>query len=312
MEHDEARRHLLALCRIPGVSWDRIAREAQRPGGVERLLNGEITERAADAALTLERLRAAAHTLEERLAFVDTEFARASQAGARLITVLDDDYPKSLRSIRRLPPFLFVLGDIIAEDERAVAVVGTRAPSAEGIARAEAMARGLATHGITVVSGLARGIDTAAHAAALMAGGRSMAVMGTGILARYPRENGALADWIATRGALVSQFWPTAPPVRHNFPLRNAVISGISQGTVVVEASATSGARMQARLAIEQRRPVFLLHPLVNDQGWARRYLESRPHVFEAHTVDDVLRRLPSLAAPRVRGQDHQLSLDLA
>jgi DNA processing protein len=135
------------------------------------------------------------------------------------------------------------------------------------------MARGLAEAAVTVLSGLARGIDTAAHTACLDAGGRTIAVLGSGMRQVYPPENVALAERICAHGAVVSQFWPDAPPTRISFPQRNIVTSGLGQGTVVVEASGTSGARMQARLTLQQGKLVFLLPSLTKEHGWARSFL---------------------------------------
>ncbi len=148
--------------------------------------------------------------------------------------------------------------------------------------------------GVTVLSGLARGIDTVAHQACLDAGGRTIAVLGSGIRRVYPPENAGLAERIAEHGAVVSQFWPDTHPTSYTFPRRNVVTSGMSQGTVVIEASATSGAKMQARLAVEHGKQVFLLHSLVTEREWARKYLK-RPRVHEVHDVADILRllRLP-------------------
>src|SRR5262249_2922311 len=146
--------------------------------------------------------------------------------------------------------------------------------TAAGRRRAARMARLLAANGVTVLSGLARGIDTAAHQAALDAGGRTVAGLGTGIRRIYPPENPELAEQIVERGALVSQFWPDTPPTTYGFPRRNVTMSGMGQGTVVIEAASTSGAKMQARLALEHGKKVFLVHHLVTEQPWARRYLE--------------------------------------
>ncbi|HWI04813.1 MAG TPA: DNA-processing protein DprA [Acidimicrobiales bacterium] len=162
---------------------------------------------------------------------------------AQVLTVLDDGYPANLRMIHDHPPFLFVRGTLTPADERAVAVVGTRRPSEDGVRAAEAIAGALAGRGITVVSGMAEGIDTAAHAGALNAGGRTLAVFGTGISRLYPASNRALARAIVASGATLSQFWPDMAPTRWSFPVRNIVTSGLGVGTVVVEAGPTSGAR---------------------------------------------------------------------
>ena len=200
---------------------------------------------------------------------VEAETEAAARAGARLVTVLDEDYPANLRLIPNLPPFLFYRGDLAAGDTWSVAVVGTRKASESGIEQAARLSRLLAGHDVTIISGLARGIDTAAHQAALDSGGRTIAVLGTGITRCYPPENQGLSEQIAQAGALVSRFWPTRAPGRDTFPRRNVVTSGLSQGTVVIEASQTSGAKMQARLALEHDKKVFLVASLVADQPWS-------------------------------------------
>ena len=236
----------------------------------------------------------------------------AANAGAKLVTVLDRErYPSNLRVIPSPPPFLFYRGELERDDARSVAVVGTRRASDEGVRRARKLAEMLAADGVTVISGLAKGIDTAAHSATLDAGGRTIAVIGTGILRTYPRENAKLCEQIAERGAVVSQFWPDAPPTKYSFPMRNAVMSGISQGTAVIEASETSGAKMQARIALEQGKRAFLMSSLVTSETWAQRYLERG--AIEVESVDDVLRwlRTPEQVEQQSTQRD-QLSLELA
>jgi len=280
----------LALCALKGVDWHLLAREAQRPDGLGRLLAGEIVERSKQAA-ALKRLLKDRTALAAARGRVESEVEKAARAGAVLVTVLDDDYPINLRLIFNLPPFLFVRGALKPVDAFSVAVVGTRGASEEGIKRAQRMARLLTERGVTVVSGLARGIDTAAHTAVLESSGRTVAVIGTGILRTYPKENAELAERIAATGAIVSQFWPDAPPTQSSFPMRNVTMSGITQGTVVIEASSTSGAKMQARLALEHGKRAFLLQSLVTSQPWAQKYLE-RPGAVEVHDVEDVLGKL--------------------
>ncbi len=214
--------------------------------------------------------------------------------GVSLVTVLDDEYPTNLRLVYNRPPFLFTRGELRPEDDRALAVVGTRSASADGREQAARLARDLVYHGVTVLSGLALGVDTAAHDATLAAGGRAVAVMGTGIQHVYPAQNRELAARIVDAGgALVSQFWPDAPPTRYSFPMRNVVMSGMAVGTVVVEASSTSGAKMQARLALDHGKRLFLVESLVMHERWARDYAE-RPGATVVKSVDDVLVALES------------------
>jgi len=290
---------LLALCRIRDLDWHFVAREAQRAGGLERLLAAETTESSSESAQAAHLLCVHLGSIDTLLAEAASQMAEALAAGAHLVTVLDDDYPSNLRTIFNLPPFLFYQGDLQPDDTLAVAVIGTRNASSEGRRRAGKMASLLAQRGVTVLSGLARGIDTVAHEAALAAGGRTVAVLGTGILKMYPPENGDLAKRIiATGGLVLSQFWPGQHPARYTFPRRNVVMSGLSQGSVVIEASSTSGAKMQARLALEHGRRVFLLQSLVEEHTWARTYVGRG--AIPVETVDDVLRHLR-----KPRAQEH-------
>ncbi len=289
--------HLLALCGIPRIAWHAIAREAQRPGGLDRLLAAELDEQGPEARATRAALKKGLDRLDEHLDRAREAIRLAADADARLTTALpeDDEYPNNLRVIYNLPPFLFYRGELRRDDARSVAVVGTRKASSEGLRRATSVVQALVKNDVTVLSGLAKGIDTAAHEATLEADGRTIAVIGTGIMRTYPKENAELAERIASTGAVVSQFWPDHPPTRSSFPLRNVTMSGMGQGTVVVEASSTSGAKMQARLALEHGKQAFLLRTLVTRQDWARRYLDRG--AVEVADVEDVLERLQSADA---------------
>jgi DNA processing protein len=292
MDRQEQQRRLLALCAVKGAHWNVIARGALKPDGLGRLLAGELTEKSADADQTAEALAGATAAMPAHVERADRAIESAATVGARLITVLDEDYPANLRLIYNLPPFLFVRGKLRRDDAKSVAVVGTRKASEDGLKRAGKLASLLAAENVTVLSGLAAGVDTRAHEAALAAGGRTIAVIGTGILRTYPKENAALAERIVEGGAIVSQFWPDQAPTSYTFPRRNVVTSGMSQGTAVIEASSTSGAKMQARLALEHGKQVFLLHALVTDQPWARKYLDRG--AIEVSDVATILERLRS------------------
>ncbi|WP_405146448.1 DNA-processing protein DprA [Sphaerisporangium sp. NBC_01403] len=293
MRITEEQARLLAICMVKGVSWHLIAREAQRPEGLARLWAGEIVESSPEATKARALIRQSIPDLDHYLEAAEQQAGRAVAGGAHIVTVLDPDYPATLRLIFNLPPFLFVRGQLRDADLRSVAVVGTRQASEDGLRRARRMSCLLTEHEVTVVSGLARGIDTAAHTAALDAGGRTIAVVGTGILRCYPAENRALADRIAENGAMVSQFWPDANGASYTFPRRNVTMSGIAQGTVVIEAASTSGAKMQARLALEHGKKVFLLRSLTQDQPWAQQYVSERGAVM-VDDVDDVVKALSS------------------
>jgi DNA processing protein len=310
VDHDR-QTALLSLCAIRGVSWNVVAREAQRPGGLESLLAGTVAEKSKDARETERALRDGLQGLAEPRRRATEEIERGRDAGAELITVLDHAYPANLRVIYNPPPFLFVRGRLDRRDARSLAVVGTRDATAEGHESSRRMATLLVQGGVTVLSGMALGIDTAAHTAALEAGGRTIAVLGTGILRTYPPANEGLAERIVEAGALVSQFWPTQPPTRYTFPRRNVVTSGLSQGTVVIEATRTSGAKMQARLALEHGKRVFLVSRLVTSQPWAQKYVRDRGAI-EVTSIDDVLQRLRTPEEiEQVSAGRQQLALEL-
>jgi DNA processing protein len=293
MTQDNDRLTLLALCAIDGVNWHVVARAAGRPDGLLALLAGEPLEHSSDATATAAAIAVGRHQLEEHAARARSEVQAArSKVDARLVTILDDEYPANLRLIFNPPPFLFVRGTLERDDVRSVAVVGTRQATQEGLKRAEQMSRALVAEGVTVLSGLAKGIDTAAHAEALKHGGRTIAVIGTGILSTYPAENKTLAEEIARRGAIVSQFWPTQPPAKHTFPRRNVVMSGLGQGTVVIEASSTSGAMLQARYATQHGKLVFLVESLVTKQPWAQKMLQESRRAVRITDPREVIERL--------------------
>jgi DNA processing protein len=213
--------------------------------------------------------------------------------GMRLLTVLDDDYPENLRGVHDRPPLIFVAGELRHEDAHSVAVVGSRQATDRGRAIAGKIAEHLVDRGFTVASGLAAGIDTAAHTAALACKGRTFAVIGTGLRRAYPPQNAPLQRRLIRQGAVVSQFWPDAPPNRRTFPMRNAVMSGMTLASVIVEASETSGSRTQARLALKHGRPVFLVRSLL-EQPWAREF-STRPgtHVVDnPAAITDTIERL--------------------
>ncbi|MCO5183908.1 MAG: DNA-processing protein DprA [Anaerolineae bacterium] len=202
---------------------------------------------------TLENLVAAREALD-----LDAELARIERAGLRLLTWQSADYPRYLREVPMAPPVLYMRGELLSADEWAIAVVGTRRLTAYGRQVARELTLGLARSGITVISGLARGIDSLAHKTAIEAGGRTIAVLGSGLNQIYPPENRRLAEQIvAGHGALISEYALDTPPDARNFPPRNRIISGLSLGTIVVEAGERSGALITASFALEQNREVF-------------------------------------------------------
>lgn len=190
---------------------------------------------------------------------LERELMRIEQSGAKLVTIEDDAYPQMLRKIVDAPPVLYVRGEMLPEDVTAVAVVGTRKASRYGIDVARKLSREMSANGITVISGLALGIDSAAHEGALNAKGRTIAVLGNGIDRIYPAENRTLSERITHRGAIISEFRLGTPPSAHNFPRRNRLMSGLALAVLVVEAPERSGALITAETALEQGREVFAI-----------------------------------------------------
>lgn len=202
-------------------------------------------------------------------------------------------YPPLLNGVDEAPEFLFMQGNVLLAQQPIIAVVGTRQPSEEGIHKAHALAELLGKYHIVVASGLARGIDFAAHTAALESQTPTIAVLGTPLTTTYPKEHRQLQTTIAERGLLISQFHPSAPVFRWNFPKRNAVMSGISLATVVVEAGETSGALIQADHALKQGRLVFVPQSAVDNSTlqWPRRYVNEKG-AKSFRRIDELIRAL--------------------
>ena len=290
---------LVAWLRGPGVVWSAVTEQLEECGSVQKAAaeqvpaQGSLFEAGTFEAETFEAgtFEAGTDGLDEAARDLD----RWERAGIRMVCVLDAEYPSNLRMIHQHPPVLFMRGSADERDATSVAVVGTRQPTPQGIDQARQLAAGLTANGIPVISGLAAGIDTAALTATLTAGGRAVAVIGTGIDRVYPPQNAGLQEEIAAKGLVISQFLPGSPPTKISFPLRNAVMSGYALATVVVEAAGRSGSRMQARLALQHGRHVFLMRSLLEHE-WARDYAE-RPGVTLVETADDVFSGLQRLAS---------------
>ena len=247
-------RSWLALRSIEGVGDVFCRRLLERFGGADQVLRaGE--DRLARTGLRPEIRKAILGF--SRWADVEREIGRARDLGVDLLTIEDEGYPVGLRFIHDPPPVLYVKGALVPADVEAIAVVGSRAASAYGLAVAEAIGRGLGSAGVTVVSGMAVGVDGAAHRGALAGGGRTIAVLGCGIDTAYPSRHRRLAHEIASAGAVLSELPIGTAPEAYHFPRRNRLVAGLSLGVVVVEASERSGSLITARLALEQGREVL-------------------------------------------------------
>jgi DNA processing protein len=258
-----------------------VLEEARAAGGVGALVDSQLGLLAGEAR---QRAR--------------QEIDGWLRRGIQIASPFDGGYPAGLRATGSPPPLLFHSGELIDADDRGVAVVGTRRATSRGIRAVRAVVWRLLEDGFTVVSGLAAGIDTAAHEAALDAGGRTVAVVGCGLGHTYPPENAALQRRIGAEGALISPFWPELPPSRRTFPMRNGLMARLSRATAIVEASVTSGTRIQARVALAEGRPVLLLPPVL-EQDWGAE-LACRPGVHAVHTIAEVSAALTRCRPPPV------------
>jgi DNA processing protein len=210
-----------------------------------------------------------------------------------VVTLADEGYPTLLREIIDPPLALHFRGDLSIVSSPCVAVVGSRRASVYGVNAAAALTRDLVSAGLSIVSGMARGIDAAAHESALASGGRTIAVLGTGIDIVYPKSHTRLARDLAAKGLILSEFPPGTPPMPENFPMRNRVISGLSLGTLIVEATARSGSLITARMAAEQGREVFAVPGSIFSAGSEGTHRLIQYGAKLVHDIDDVLEELP-------------------
>lgn len=224
--------------------------------------------------------------------FAEQECARLASSGARIVTFTSADYPKSLFEIPDPPPFLYVLGELRSH-ETCVAIVGSRRATSYGLMATSRLAEALSAHGITVVSGMARGVDTAAHKGALASGGRTIGVLGCGIDKIYPPENRTLFQEMTHKGCLVSEFPLGTLPLAENFPRRNRIISGLSRGVLVVEAAENSGSLITAQYALEHGRDVYAVPGSIafaSSRG-SNRLIKQGAKLVDC--VEDILEELP-------------------
>ena len=259
-------RYWIGFNRVPGIGPIRLAALLERFGDAEAAWQASPTMLRA-AGLPKSALEHLLY-LRQRLD-LSAELARAHALGVRVVTWDSDDYPPLLRQAYAAPPLLYIRGDVSPADEWAVAVVGTRGPTSYGKSVTRRIVSGLAQNGITIVSGLALGIDAIAHASCLEAGGRTLAVCGCGLDTVYPSRHRALADRISQSGALVSDYPLGTKPEGKNFPPRNRIISGLSLGTLVVEAGVRSGALITLGFALEQDRETFAVPGNINSRASA-------------------------------------------
>lgn len=291
-------RELLILSAIPGVGPARLRALVNHFDGTCGVFSAtarelscvEVLDRRTASSI-LSFLRNSQRT--EATAQADIQLSRLNKLDARIVTLWDDSYPGNLKRVYDPPPFLFIRGTLLQRDEISIAVVGTRNPSHYGTQLAGAFARELVLRGFSVISGLARGVDTLAHESAIRAGGRTIAVIGSGLDVLYPPENAQLGGNIVRHGAIVSEFLMGTQPDAVNFPRRNRIISGIALGTLVIETGIEGGAMITASIALEQNREVFALPgPLGGQRPSGTHHLIKEGRAKLTESVDDIIAEL--------------------
>jgi DNA processing protein len=291
----------LALRRVHGAGPRTCRLLLERFGSAEQIFKA-TEEEITTAGIGRNVARAIAGFND--FAPLEKELCELPRLGARLVRWTDADYPPNLKQIADPPPFLMARGLLEANDTACVAVVGARAASEAGLRMAQRLGFELAAHGFVVVSGLARGIDGAAHRGALEAGGRTIAVLGCGIDVAYPPEHRGLADTIVERrGAILSELPLGTAPLPENFPSRNRILSGLALGVVIVEAAEKSGSLITARMALEQDRQVFAVpgSPLSGKTRGSNRLLREGAVLVEC--VEDVIEDLAPQMAGHLAGK---------
>ena len=285
----------IALTLVKGLGNVLICRLIDDCGSAEKVFE---TAKTAGALAQIDGIGVETENLVKNFSGwekAEKEISRARKLGFGISTLTDKEYPANLKEIHSAPPVLYVFGEIKERDRLSIAVVGSRYSSKYGTDTAKSFSRELAEKGVCIISGMARGIDSAAHKGAISAGGRTVAVLGTGLDVIYPPENHELYRNIAKNGAVVSAFPLGTKPDKNNFPERNSVISGLSLGTVVVQAARKSGALITASLALEQKREVFAVPGRIGENSSAgTNYLIKRGAKL-VESADDITEEIPAM-----------------
>ena len=294
----------LALALTQGLGPTRIKKLVEHFGRPDRVLNASLTELEATGMLAVS---AQSIATGKSLDLAQQECAKATGAGARILALSDPEYPGRLKEIYDPPVVLYVRGNVELLSKPGIAVVGTRHPTPYGTGMAERLSTDLAAHGLVIISGMARGVDTAAHRGTLSAKGKTIAVFGTGIDVMYPKENTRLAEQIlAFDGAWMSEFPVDTFPAPQNFPIRNRIISGMSVGVLVVEAAEYSGTRITSRCALEQNRDVYAVPGNVTTKNaWGPNTLIKQGAKLVA-TWEDVWEELPTDIQTALTAEQHE------
>jgi DNA processing protein len=299
---------LIILSRIPGIGPNRLRILVSHFGSPTDALSASARDIVSiegfnkKLAVIVSSFRKSSK-YAEAIKYADQQFSIMNKYEARIVTFWDKKYPELLKKIYDPPPYIFLKGNIIEEDKYAIAVVGTRNPSKYGIAIAEKFSQELSRLGITIISGLARGVDSVAHTAVLKIGCRTVAVIGSGIDIIYPPENKNLFEKISENGAVVSEYDMGTQPDAGNFPRRNRIISGMSLGTIIIETAIDGGAMITASTALDQNRDVFAVPGLISEKrsvGCNTLIRDGRAKLVTS--IEDVLDELETKLRPILKG----------
>jgi DNA processing protein len=303
---------LLSLSAVPGVGPNRLRALVSHFKDPAAVLGASPRDLVKVEGIDKKTALSIAH-FQDGEKFAVHQLARLNRVGGRIITFWDDEYPEPLKKTYDPPSLLFILGAISPDDAYSIAIVGTRKPTTYGKIIAERFSEQIAAMGLTVVSGLARGIDTVAHKAALKTGGRTLAVIGSGIDVIYPSENKPLADRISRNGAVLSEYEMGAAPDAVNFPRRNRIISGLALGTLIVETTESGGAMITANTALDQNREVFAIPGPITEgrsSGTNRLIKEGRAKLVE--TLDDIVNEIRPKLKSRFRAEEKKVETPLS
>ncbi len=306
----------IALATVEGVGPKRFINLINHLGDPEEVLSAPIERLSGIPDIGKETAKNIKNkvkwkTVEEQLKLFE-KHSKQKNNRIKFITYKDSDYPQNLKSIYDPPPFLFVRGNLTQEDKKALALVGTRRASAYGKNVAEKLASELVERGVTIVSGLARGIDSTGHLTALKGKGRTIAVFGSGLDVIYPREHARLAQRITESGALISEFPLGTKPLAENFPKRNRLISGLSLGVIVIEAPKRSGALLTAECALDQGREVFAVPGNIGSQKSEGTNALIKKGAALVTSVDDILSELKGVLNFTSEKEKTKLEMDLS
>ena len=305
-------RDLLLLSSIPGVGANRLKALVTHFGSPTAALSASPRDLVRVEGIEKKLASSIAH-FQRGKEFVEDQLSRLNKINGQIITLWDENYPESLSKIYDPPPFLFVSGSIEHNDKYALAIVGTRHPTPYGKLIAERFAQELVEKGITIVSGLARGIDTIAHHTAVNAFGRTIAVIGSSLDIMYPAENKKLAAHIAEKGAVISEFFMGTKPDPGNFPRRNRIISGMSLGTLIVETAENGGAMITASAALDQNRELFCIPGHITEKySSGTNKLIRDGHAKLVLSVEDIVAELEPALRPILKTSPVKPSLELS